>query len=76
MGLIGAGLGLVAGAGLVAILAVVAGGNSFGVRLAPWPSAWIAVRPALLNGLLGLLAAPLIAAGAAWLPTRAFLRKT
>ncbi len=74
MGLIGAGLGLVAGVGATVILALVAGGNSFGVQLPLWPSAWIAVRPALLNGLIGLIAAPLISAGAAWLPTRPLLR--
>jgi putative ABC transport system permease protein len=74
MGLIGAGLGLVAGAGVTVILALVAGGSSFGVQLPLWPSAWTAVRPALLNGLIGLIAAPLISAGAAWLPTRPLLR--
>jgi adenylate cyclase len=72
MGLVGGGLGLVAGAGTTVILAVTYGGNAWGAPdLALWPAAWRSVGPALLNGLAGLVAAPFICAGAAWLPARA-----
>ena len=74
MGLIGGGLGLVAGAGVVVILAVTYGGNAWGVlNLDLWGAAWRSLQPALFNGLVGLLAAPLICAGAAWLPVRSLL---
>jgi putative ABC transport system permease protein len=75
MGLIGGGLGLVAGLGLVLIFVAVNGGNMWGLSDLPlWSSAWTSIRPAILNGLIGLVAAPLICAGAAWLPARAILR--
>jgi putative ABC transport system permease protein len=74
MGLVSGIAGVIAGAGIIVILVLVAGGNAFGIRLALWPAAWASVRPALLSGLIGLVAAPVIAAGAAWLPTRWFLR--
>jgi hypothetical protein len=34
------------------------------------------VQPALLNGLVGLVAAPFICAGATWLPVRSVLSGT
>jgi len=75
MGLIGGGLGLVAGAGITVILATVYGGNGWGIPdLDLWGAAWRSVQPALFNGLVGLIAAPFICAGAAWLPTRSLLR--
>ncbi|HUX75530.1 MAG TPA: FtsX-like permease family protein [Anaerolineae bacterium] len=75
MGLLGGGLGLVAGAGVTAIVAVTYGGNAWGIQdLALWPSAWASVRPALLNGLFGVAVAPFICAGAAWFPARSILR--
>jgi len=75
MGLIGGGLGLIAGAGIIVILAVVYGGNSWGVPdLDLWGAAFRSVQPALFNGLVGLIAAPFICAGAAWLPVRSLLR--
>ena len=75
MGLIGGGMGLVAGAGVVVILAVTYGGNGWGIPdLDLWRAAWRSVQPALFNGLVGLIAAPFISAGAAWLPVRALLR--
>ena len=77
MGLIGGGLGLVAGAGVVVILAVTYGGNGWGIPdLDLWGAACRSVQPALFNGLVGLVAAPFICAGAAWLPVRAILRGT
>nr|MBA3532009.1 FtsX-like permease family protein [Ardenticatenales bacterium] len=75
LGLLGAAFGLVAGAGLTVIVVVVFGGNGMGADdLALWPAAWRSLQPALRNGMVGLLAAPLICAVAAWLPTRALLR--
>jgi len=75
MGLIGGGLGLVAGAGVVVILALTYGGNGWGVPdLDLWGAAYRSVQPALLNGLVGLVATPFICAGAAWLPVRSILR--
>ncbi|RLC62837.1 MAG: hypothetical protein DRI48_09115 [Chloroflexi bacterium] len=51
------------------------GGNSWGAPdLDLWGTAWRSAQPALVSGLFGLLAAPVICAGAAWLPVRAFLR--
>jgi ABC-type antimicrobial peptide transport system permease subunit len=77
MGLIGGGLGLIAGAGVTAILAVTYGGNAWGIPdLDLWPAAWRSVQPALLNGLVGLVAAPFICAGATWLPVRSVLSGT
>ena len=77
MGLIGGGLGLIAGAGVTAILAVTYGGNAWGIPdLDLWPAAWRSVQPALLNGLVGLVAAPFICAGATWLPVRPILGGT
>jgi putative ABC transport system permease protein len=75
MGLIGGGLGLVAGAGLVVIFVAVNGGNMWGFSDLPlWSSAWTSIQLAILNGLVGLVAAPLVCAGAAWLPARPILR--
>ncbi len=75
MGLIGGGLGLMAGAGITVILAVTYGGNAWGIPDLPlWPAAWRSVQPASLNGLVGLFSAPFICATAAWLPVRAILR--
>jgi putative ABC transport system permease protein len=75
MGLIGAALGFVAGGGLTVIFAVVYGGNSIGVTdLALWPTALAALGSTLLTGIVGLIGAPLIAAGAAWLPARGLLK--
>jgi putative ABC transport system permease protein len=75
IGLIGGGLGLLSGTGLVIIMVMVMGGNGWGVRALPlWPSAWASIQPGLLNGLVGLVLAPLICAGAAWLPLGSILR--
>ncbi len=75
MGAVGGGLGLLVGVGVVVIIVVTYGGNSWGVPdLDLWGAAWRSVKPALLNGLLGLFVAPLICAAAAWLPARSFLR--
>jgi hypothetical protein len=75
MGLVGGALGFVAGVGVIVVLVVTYGGNAWGITdLDLWPAAWRSVQPALLNGLIGLIAAPFICAGAAWLPARSLLR--
>ncbi len=75
MGVIGGGLGLLVGVGVVAVIVVTYGGNSWGVPdLDLWGAAWRSVQPALVTGLVGLIAAPFICAGAAWLPARSILR--
>jgi class 3 adenylate cyclase len=72
MGLVGGTLGLAAGIGVVLVVGVTYGGNAWGVPdLDLWPTAWRASGSALVNGILGLIAAPFICAGAAWLPARA-----
>ena len=77
MGFIGGGLGLVAGVGLVGIFVGVNVGNMWGVSNLPlWSSAWSSIQPAMLNGTIGLLTAPLFCAGAAWLPARPILHKS
>jgi putative ABC transport system permease protein len=75
LGVIGGALGLVVGVGVVAVIVVTYGGNSWGVPdLDLWGAAWRSVQPALLNGLFGFFAAPFICAAAAWLPARSFVR--
>ena len=77
MGAIGGGLGLIAGTGVSVIFSLAHGGNAWGYPdLNLWSAAWRSVRPALLNGLLGVAAAPFLSAGAAWFPLRAVLRGT
>ncbi len=77
MGVVGGGMGLVVGVGVVLVIVLTYGGNSWGApNLDLWGAAWRSAQPALVNGLFGLLTAPLICAGAAWLPVRAFLRAT
>ncbi|UCC63251.1 MAG: HAMP domain-containing protein, partial [Anaerolineae bacterium] len=75
IGLIGSALGLIAGAGIGAIFALAHGGNAWGYpEIGLWDAAWRSVRPALGNGLVGLVAAPLLSAAAALFPVRAILR--
>lgn len=75
MGLVGAGLGVVAGVGLGAIFALAYGGISFGlVDLPLWEAAGETVLPALRTGWLGFVVAPLLAAAAAYPAIRAILR--
>jgi hypothetical protein len=71
VGISGAGLGLLAGAGVVVVLATVYGGNAMGVAgYSPWGAAWRSLQPALLTGLWGLAAAPVVCAGAAWVAVK------
>jgi len=67
VGLTGAVLGLLAGAGIVIVLATVYGGNAMGVgKYEPWPAALRSLPVALQTGMVGLLAAPVVCAVAAW----------
>ncbi|MBN1964915.1 MAG: FtsX-like permease family protein [Anaerolineae bacterium] len=75
MGLVGGLFGLVAGAGFVLIFVVTYGGNSWGITFDLWQAAFKSTGPAVINGLVGLIAAPVVAALAAWGPTRRLLRE-
>ncbi len=71
MGLAGGAMGLVAGAGTVVMIAVVYGGNGWGiVGLDLWGAAWRSLQPALVNGLVGVVVSPLICAGVAGLTVK------
>ena len=75
IGLVGSLVGLAAGVGITIIFAVAYGGRPWGlVDLDLWKAAWQSARGALTVGAFGLFAAPLISAGAAWLPARRVLR--
>jgi putative ABC transport system permease protein len=77
MGILGGVLGLIAGIGTTFIMATVYGGNAWGVpEMDLWSAGWYAVQPALVNGLIGLVAAPFICVGAAWLPARSILSRS
>jgi putative ABC transport system permease protein len=71
VGLTGAALGLLAGAGIVVVLATVYGGSAMGVGgYDPWGAALRSLPAALQMGLAGLAAAPVICAAAAWAAQR------
>jgi len=67
MGALGDALGLIVGVGIAVILPLAYGGNGFGLPDLDLRGAAIhSAQPALINGLVGLLAAPLICAIAAY----------
>lgn len=75
MGLVGGGLGLIAGVGLTAIFGLSFGGIPFGLMdLDLWNAIGRGIQPVLLSGLLGITITPLVSAGAAWLTSRSTLR--
>lgn len=75
-GLIGGGLGLLAGLGMTVINAVSYGGLRFRIQdLDLWASAWTAVKLVFPAGLLGLAFTPILSIGTAWFPARYILRK-
>jgi len=75
MGLVGALVGLVAGAGMTIIFVVTYGGNSVGLTDMPlWSTAFEVLQPALITGIVGLIVAPIIAAIAAYFPARNILK--
>ncbi|MCK5635432.1 MAG: FtsX-like permease family protein [Anaerolineales bacterium] len=74
-GLIGAGVGILAGIGVVVIYIVVFGGSVFGYPDFPvWEVALASIEPALSRGILALIVSPLLIALAAWLPALSALR--
>jgi len=74
VGVLGALMGILAGAGIVLLYVVITAGTPFGFPDFPaWPAALASVRPALGRGLLAAVATPLLAALAAWLPARSAL---
>ena len=74
IGLAGGVLGLVAGVGATLVFIVTYGSNGWGISLPLWPTALESARLGLGVGLIGLLAAPVISALAAWLPAWGILR--
>jgi putative ABC transport system permease protein len=77
LGLVGGAVGALAGLGLVVIFILVNGGNLYGlVDLDLAQSVRLSLPAAARAGLVGLAAAPLIAAFAAYWPTVHFLRGT
>jgi putative ABC transport system permease protein len=76
MGLVGGIVGLLAGLGFTVIFVVTYGGNAWGNNnLALWPTALKSAQAAFWVGFVGIIAAPLISAAAAWLPARRILRQ-
>lgn len=73
MGIIGGGIGFLAGLGAVVVIVTTYGFSSFGVSLNLWQAAWASMQPALVIGVIGLIAAPVIAALAAWFPAKRVL---
>lgn len=77
MGLIGGAAGLVAGSGVTVIVATVMDGNAWGYpHLDLWGAAWRSVQPAMLSGLYGIIAAPIVSAFAVSFPIRFILRNS
>jgi ABC-type lipoprotein release transport system permease subunit len=75
IGVLGAVIGTLAGAGLVVIYVVTTAGTPFGYPDFPaWPAALSSVRPALLLGAVAALTAPLLTSLAAWLPAQQAVR--
>jgi putative ABC transport system permease protein len=75
IGALGGLMGFVAGIGFLLIYVVTYGSRSWGIDLPLWSTAFESTRPALLTGFIGLIAAPVISALAAWPPTRQILRE-
>jgi putative ABC transport system permease protein len=75
LGLIGACMGILVGAGVVGIYIVVSGGSAFGFPDFPvWEVAIASIQSALSRGILALIVSPWLVALAAWLPTRTALK--
>jgi putative ABC transport system permease protein len=74
-GVLGAGVGILVGAGVVVIYIVVTVGSAFGYPDFPvWDVALASIQPALARGITALAFSPLLVALAAWLPARATLQ--
>ncbi len=75
MGVVGGVVGVLAGLGLIVIIVMTYGFNSFGIQLDLWQTALSAMQTALLTAVVGLIASPLIAGLAAWFPAQHSIRK-
>jgi putative ABC transport system permease protein len=74
VGLLGGLWGGIAGAGVVALMVLVHGGNSWGVPdLDLWAAAADALGPALMNGAWGIVLTPLVSVMVAWLAARGLI---
>ncbi|MBC6936030.1 MAG: hypothetical protein DWB42_09320 [Chloroflexi bacterium] len=76
MGAVGGVVGLAAGLGAVLVIVLTYGLNSMGLDADLLPIALASAQTALATGFAGLIAAPVMAALAAWLPARGILRET
>lgn len=76
MGAVGGVVGLAAGLGAVLVIVLTYGLNSIGLDADLLPIALASAQTALATGFAGLIAAPVMAALAAWLPARGILRET
>jgi putative ABC transport system permease protein len=76
IGVVGGVMGVIAGLGVIAIIVLTYGLNSFGVQADLWAVMLDSVNASWLVVLFGLLVAPLIAMVSAWLPARGILRET
>ncbi len=76
MGAVGGVVGLAAGLGAVLVIVLTYGLNSIGLNADLLPIALASAQAALATGFVGLIAAPVMAALAAWLPARGILRET
>jgi ABC-type antimicrobial peptide transport system permease subunit len=75
MGLVGGIVGMLAELGFTIIFVVTYGGNAWGSNLQLWPTALKSAQSTLWVGFMGILAAPLISAAAAWMPARRILKQ-
>ncbi|HVO41484.1 MAG TPA: FtsX-like permease family protein [Aggregatilineales bacterium] len=73
IGLLGGLIGVLAGVGATVISVVTYGGSAWDTSLALWSAALQSARSALLVGLIGIVAMPLISAVVAWIPARSIL---
>ncbi|MCP5101622.1 MAG: FtsX-like permease family protein, partial [Chloroflexi bacterium] len=77
MGVIGGVIGGLAGLGIVVILIVTYGGGSWGIQIVDvWAVVTRTLPSPLINGLVGLIAIPIISAIAAYWPTKAVVQGT
>jgi ABC-type antimicrobial peptide transport system permease subunit/class 3 adenylate cyclase len=77
MGVIAGVIGGAAGLGIVVIMVTTYGGSSWGVQIVDvWTAVSRTIPSPLVNGLVGLIAIPLISAFAAYWPTKAVVQGT
>jgi len=75
IGVFGAGLSLIAGAGFIFIIVLTFGGNSMGFANFPiYAAAFHSLRVGMFNGLVAFIISPLLCGLAAYLPVRNLMR--